>query len=94
MMQSPIYLQIMQALVVLQNLDKYREFQSHKPKDHHVCIPTMEAKDVTMHVLAYSTCKDPKYLLLLLIWASLYNLECYEVLKPVVTSLMSPKNVA
>ena len=43
--------------------------------------PTMEAKDVSIHVLK-------------LIWASLYDQECYEVLKPVVTSPMSPKNVA
>ena len=43
--------------------------------------PTMEAKDVTTHVLK-------------LIWASLYDLECYEVLKAIVTSPMSPKNVA
>ena len=56
--------------------------------------PKMQAKDVTMHVLEKSPCKDLKYLLLLLIWASLYDLECYEVLKPVVTSLMSPENVS
>ena len=56
--------------------------------------PTMEAKDVTMYVLACSPCEDPKYLLSLLIWASLYDLECNEVLKMVVTSPMSPKNVA
>jgi hypothetical protein len=56
--------------------------------------PTMEAKDVTMHVLARSPCKDPMYLLMLLIRVSLYNPECYEVLKPVVTSLMSLENVA
>ena len=43
--------------------------------------PTMESKDVTMHVLK-------------LIWASLYDLECYEVLKPVVTSPMFLENVA
>ena len=55
---------------------------------------TMEAKDVTMHVLTHSPYKDPKYLILLLIWESLYDLECYEVLKMVVTSPMSPKNVA
>ena len=30
----------------------------------------MEAKDVTMHVLAHSTSKDPKYLIFLLIWSS------------------------
>ena len=40
--------------------------------------PTMEIDDVTMHVLAYSPYEDPKYLLLPLIWASLYDLECYE----------------
>ena len=55
--------------------------------------PTIEAKDVTMHILAHSPYEDPKYLLLL-IWASLYDPECYEVLKLVVTSPMSPKNVA
>ena len=33
-------------------------------------VPKMEAKDATMHVLACSPCKDPKYLLLLLIWSS------------------------
>ena len=55
--------------------------------------PTMESKDVTMHVLAHSSCKDPNYLLLLLIWASLYNIEYYEVLKIVVTSPMSLENV-
>ena len=43
-------------------------------------VPTMEVKDVTMHVLEQSPFKDPKYLLLLLIWASQYDLECYEVL--------------
>ena len=56
--------------------------------------PKMEAKDVTMHVLAQFSYEDPKYVLLLLIWAPLYDLECYEVLKPIVTSPMSPKNVA
>ena len=40
--------------------------------------PTMEAKDVPMHILAHSPCEDPMYLLLLLIWASLYDPECYE----------------
>ena len=40
--------------------------------------PTMEANDVTMHVLACSPCEDPKYLLLMLIWASLYDPECYN----------------
>ena len=35
--------------------------------------PIMEAKDVTMHVFVHSPYKDPKYLLLLLIWASLYD---------------------
>ena len=54
----------------------------------------MEAKDVTMHVLVQSPYKDPKYLLLLLIWASLYDLEYYEVLKLVVTYPMSLENVA
>ena len=56
--------------------------------------PTMEAKDITMYVLAQSPCEDPNYLLLLLIWASLYDLECYEVLKLVVTYPMSLENVA
>ena len=56
--------------------------------------PKMEAKDLTMHVLAQSPCEDPKNLWLLLIWTSLYDLECNEVLKLVVTSSMSPKNVA
>ena len=56
--------------------------------------PTMEDKDVTMHVLVHSPCKDPKYLLLLLIWVSLYDQEYYEVLKLVVTSPMSLENVA
>lgn len=56
--------------------------------------PKMEAKDVTMHVLARSPCEDRKYLLLLLIWASLYDLECYKVLKMVVTSPMSLESVA
>ena len=32
--------------------------------------PTMEAKDVTMHVLERSPCEDPKYLLFLLIYSS------------------------
>ena len=54
----------------------------------------MEAKDVTIHVLPCSPYEDLKYLLLLLIWASLYDLECYEVMNPVVNSPMSPKNVA
>ena len=55
---------------------------------------TMEAKDVTMHVLVQSPCEDPKYLLLLSIWASLYDPECYEVLKSVVASpIMSLENV-
>ena len=54
----------------------------------------MEAKDVTMHILAQSSYKDPKYLLLLLVWASLYDPECYEVLKNIVTSPMSPENVS
>ena len=52
--------------------------------------PIMEAKNVSMHVLAHSPYENPKYLLLLLIWASLYDPECYEVLKSVVTYLMSP----
>ena len=56
--------------------------------------PKMEAKDVTVHVLAQSPCEDPKYLLLLLIWVSLYDPECYEVLKHIVTSPMSLENVA
>ena len=56
--------------------------------------PIMEAKDVTIHVLACSPYEDPKYLMLLLIWASLYDLECYEVLKMVITSPMSLENVA
>ena len=56
--------------------------------------PTMEAKDITMHVLAHSPCEDPKYLLLLLIWASLYDTKCYEVLKPIVTYPISLENVA
>ena len=55
--------------------------------------PIMESKDVTMHVLVHYPCEYPKYLLLLLIWASLYDLECHEVLKLVVTYPMSPKNV-
>ena len=42
---------------------------------------TIEAKDATMHVLT-------------LILASLYDLECYELLKLVVTSPMSLENVA
>ena len=54
----------------------------------------MEAKDVIVYVLAQSPCKDPKYLLLLLIWVSLYDPECYEVLKHIVTSPMSLENVA
>ena len=56
--------------------------------------PTMKTKDVIMHVLACSPYEDPKYQLLLLIWESLYDLECYKVLKTIVTSPMSPKNVA
>ena len=40
--------------------------------------PTMEAKYVTMHVSTRSPYEGPKYLLLLLIWASLYDPECYE----------------
>ena len=52
---------------------------------------TIEAEDVT---LACSPWEDPKYLLLLLIWASLYDPKCYEVLKPVVTSPMSLENIA
>ena len=52
--------------------------------------PIMEAKAATMHVLACSPFEDLKYLLLLLIWASIYDPECYEVLKIVVTSPMSP----
>ena len=56
--------------------------------------PKMEAKDVTMHVLACSHCEDPNYLLLLLIWVSLYDLECYEVLNLVLTYPMSLENVA
>ena len=47
--------------------------------------PTMEVKDVTLQGF---------HLLLLLIGASLYDLKFYEVLKSVVTSRMSPKNVA
>ena len=58
-----------------------------------MCVPTREAKDINMHVLAGSPYEDPKYLLFLLIWASLHDLECYEVLKLVVTSSMSPKNI-
>ena len=53
--------------------------------------PTMEDNNVTMHVLAQSHCKDIRYLLLLLIWASLYDPKCNEVLKLIVTSPMSPK---
>ena len=34
---------------------------------------SMEAKYLIMHVLAQSPCEDPKYLLLLLIWALLYD---------------------
>jgi hypothetical protein len=56
--------------------------------------PTMETKDVTMYVLAQFPCVDPKYLLLLLIWASLYDPKCYEVLDPIVTSPISLDNVA
>ena len=55
---------------------------------------TMESKDLTMIVLAHSPCEDPKCLLLLLIWVSLYDPECYEVLKHIVTSPMSLENVA
>ncbi|WP_240512077.1 hypothetical protein, partial [Paludifilum halophilum] len=55
---------------------------------------TMEAKDVTMHVLAQSPCEDAKYLLLLLIWVSLYDPKCYEVLNLVVTSPISQENIA
>ena len=55
--------------------------------------PKMEAEDVTRNVLAYSPCEDPKYLLLLLIWASLYDPKCYEVLKLIVNSSMSPENI-
>ena len=54
----------------------------------------MEAKDVTMHVLAHFFCEDPKYLLLLLIWESLYDTKCYEILKSVVTYPISLENVA
>ena len=55
--------------------------------------PTMEANDVTMDVLE-SLCEDPKYLFLSLIWELLYDLECYEKLKHVVTSPMSLENIA
>ena len=55
--------------------------------------PKMETKDVTMHVFE-SAYEDPKYLLLLLIWALPYDPECFEVLKLVVTSPMSPENIA
>jgi len=47
-----------------------------------------------MHVLAHSPYKDPKYLLFLLIWEFLYDLDYYEVLKIVVTYPMSLENVA
>ena len=57
----------------------------------HYSGPTMEENDLTMHVLTHSPCEDPKYLLLLLIWASLYDPKCNEVLKLIVTSPMSPK---
>ena len=57
-------------------------------------VPIAEAKDVTMHVLTYSPYEDLKYLLPLLIWASLYDPESNEVLKPVVTSPMSLENLA
>ena len=56
--------------------------------------PKMKAKDVTMYVLTQSPCEDPKYLLLLLIWASLYDPKCYEVLNLIVSSPISPKNIA
>jgi hypothetical protein len=56
--------------------------------------PKMEAKHVTMHVLAHFSCKEPKYLLLLLIWAPLHDLECCEVLKLIVTYPMYLKYVA
>ena len=56
--------------------------------------PTMEANDVTMHVLAYSPYEDPKYLLLLVIWPSLYDPKYFEVFNPIVNSPMSLKNVA
>ena len=61
---------------------------------HEAHSPKMESKDVTMHVLAHSPYEDPKYLLSLLILASLYDLECNEVLKLVVNSHMSLENVA
>ena len=57
-------------------------------------FPIMEGKDVTMHVLAQSPWEDPKYLLLLLIWASLYDPKCYEVLNLVIISPMSLEKVA
>ena len=56
--------------------------------------PKMEAKDVTIHVLAQYPYEDLKYLLLLLMWASLYDPKIYEVLNLVVTSPMSLENVA
>ena len=40
--------------------------------------PITKAKDVTMHVLEQSPYEDPKYLLLLLIWASLYDQKYYK----------------
>ena len=55
--------------------------------------PIVEVKDVTIHVLAYSTYEDPKYLLLLLIWTSIYDPKCYEVLKPIITSPMYLENI-
>ena len=57
-------------------------------------IPTMEAKDVTIHVLGQNPYEDLKYLLLVLIWTSLYDPKCYEILKLVVTYPMSLENVA
>ena len=45
----------------------YNEWCDTKPP---YAGPKMEAKDVTMHVLACSPHEDPKYILLLLIWSS------------------------
>ena len=51
--------------------------------------PTMEAKDATIYALAESPYKDPKYLLIMFIWASLYDPKCYEVINLVVNFPMS-----
>ena len=49
MMQSPIYLHIIQPLVILHNLDRHQEFQSHKPEDHHVHVHPNNANQGCNH---------------------------------------------